>query len=123
MRNAILLFPLALMACGGSSSAPAAITLRPAGADPTSISLTGGSQLQFANADSIDHRIASSDCAELSSPDLPAGASFTATMGAGPKTCSFHDALQPSAASFQGTVSVQSSGGGMDAGYGNPYGH
>jgi plastocyanin len=121
MRNAILLFPLALVACGGSSSTPAAITLRPAGADPASITVMGGTQLQFANADSIDHRIASSDCSELGSPDLPAGASFTATMGAGPKTCSFNDALQPSAASFQGTVIVQSAGG-SDAGYGNPYG-
>ena len=122
MRFAILLVPLALMACGGSSSAPAAITLRPAGADPTSISVMGGVQLQFANADSIDHRIASSDCPELSSPTLPAGASFTATMGTGPKTCTFDDALQPSAAPFQGTVTVQSTPGGSDAGYGHPYG-
>src|SRR5712692_9713921 len=121
MRNAILLFPLALMACGGSSSAPAAITLRPAGADPASISVMGGAQLQFTNADSVDHRVASADCPELSSPTLPAGGSFTATMGAGPKTCSFDDALQPSAASFQGTVMVQSSavggGGGGNGGY------
>jgi hypothetical protein len=60
VRLAILLVPLTLMACDGSNSAPAAITLRPAGADPASISVTGGAQLQFANADSIDHRIASS---------------------------------------------------------------
>src|SRR5260370_21637196 len=102
MRNAILLFPLALMACGGSSSTPAAITLRPAGADPTSISLTGGSQLQFANADSIDHRIASSDCAELSSPDLPARASSTAPMAAGPKPGRFPAAPQPPPAPVHG---------------------
>ena len=117
---AILLVPLALAACG-SSSAPAAITLRPAGTDPSSISVLGGTLLQFANADTIDHRISSSDCPELSSPTLAAGASFTATVGAGPKTCAFDDALQPSAASFQGTVTVQPSGG-SDAGYGNPYG-
>jgi hypothetical protein len=122
MRIAILLVPLSLMACGGSSSAPAAITLRPSGADPTSISVMGGAPLQFANADSIDHRIASSDCPELGSPMLTAGASFTATMGAGPKTCGFYDALQPTAASFQGTVIVQPTAGGSDAGYGNPYG-
>jgi plastocyanin len=123
MRVATLFVPLALTACGGSSSTPAAITLRAAGADPTSISVTGGAQLQFANADSVDHRIASSNCPELGSPTLPAGASFTATMGAGPKTCTFDDALQPSSASFQGTVIVQSSAGASDAGYGNPYGH
>ncbi len=122
MRIAILLVPLALMACGGSNYTPVTITLRPAGADPTSISVMGGAQLQFANADSIDHRIASSDCPELSSPTLAAGASFTATMGTGPKTCTFDDALQPSAAPFQGTVTVQSTPGGSDAGYGHPYG-
>src|SRR5260370_22677373 len=115
VRIAIVLVRRALMAGGGSSSVPAAIALRPAGAAPTSISVMGGAQLQFANADSIDHRIASSDCAELSSPTLPAGASFTATMGAGPKTCSFDDALQPSAAPFQGTVTVQPSTGGRRA--------
>ncbi len=120
MRIAILFVPLALMACG-SSSAPSAITLRPAGADPNSISVTGGTQLQFTNADSVDHRVDSSDCPELSSPTLPAGGSFTATMGAGPKTCTFDDALQPSATSFQGTVMVQppavGSGGGGNGGY------
>jgi hypothetical protein len=122
VRLAILLVTLALVACGGSNPAPAAIILRAAGADPTSISVMGGAQLQFTNADSTDHRIASSDCPELGSPTLPAGGSFTATMGSGPKTCSFDDALQPSAAAFQGTVTVQSSGG-YDAGYyGNPYG-
>jgi plastocyanin len=123
MRMAILLAPLALMACGSSSSAAAAITLRPAGADPTSVTVTGGAQVQFANADSIDHRLASGDCPELTSSTISAGASFTATMGNGPKTCTFDDALQPSAAAFQGTVIVQSSMGANDAGYyGNPYG-
>jgi hypothetical protein len=122
MRTAILFVPFALMACGGSSSAPAAITLRSAGADPASISVMAGAQLQFTNADAVDHQVASTNCPELSSPTLPAGGSFTATMGAGPKTCSFDDALQPSAAPFQGTVMVQSSavgggGGGGGRGY------
>ncbi len=43
---------------------------------------------------------------------------------AGPKTCGFADALQPSAAAFQGTVYVgQSSSAGNDGGYGGMYGH
>ena len=80
MHKAILLFPLALAACGGSpsSSGPAMVSLR------------------------------------------AAGASFTATMGAGPKTCTFSDALMPGKTAFQGTVTVEQSSTG-DAGYGNPY--
>jgi len=121
VRIAILLVPLAA-ACGGAGAAPAAITLRPSGADPASITVVGGTQLQFANADSVDHRIASADCPELGSPTLAAGASFTAALGKGPKICRFVDALQPSAAAFQGTVTVESTAG-SDAGYyGNPYG-
>ena len=124
MSKALLITPLALAACGGSamSSGPAVVSLQAAGVNPSTISLMAGAQLQFINSDAIDHRIVSSECPELDSPTLAADASFTAMVGAGPKTCGFHDELQPSAASFQGTVIVQSSAGGPDAGYGNPYG-
>jgi hypothetical protein len=108
MRKVILLFPLALAACGGSSSSsgPAMISLQAAGANPSTVSVTAGSQVQFTNADTIDHQVASSNCSELGSPTLAAGASFTATMGPGPKTCAFADELQPGATAFQGTVFV-----------------
>ena len=122
MRKAILLLPLALAACGGESPMTAAtpvISLQAAGAAPAAIAVQGGAQLSFVNSDAVDHRIVSTDCSELSSPTLAAGATFTATLGTGPKTCSFGDALQPSAA-FQGTVSVQTAAVG---GTGNPYGY
>lgn len=124
MRKCFMMVLFGLAACGGheSTSAPATVSLQPAGANPLSISVMGGAQLRFINSDEIDHRVASSDCPELSSPTLAAGASFTATVGSGPKTCSFDDALLPSAAAFHGTVIVQSSTDGSDAGYGNPYG-
>ncbi len=123
MRKAILLFPLALAACGGSpsSSGPAMVSLRAAGINPSMISVMAGAQLQFTNEDAVDHQVASNDCSELSSPILAAGASFTATMGAGPRACAFSDALMPGKTAFQGTVTVQQSSTG-DAGYGNPYG-
>ena len=123
MRKAILLFPLALAACGGSpsSSGPAMISLRAGGVNPSMISVMAGAQLQFTNEDAVDHQVASNDCSELSSPILAAGASFTATMGAGPRTCAFSDALIPGKTVFQGTVTVQQSSIG-DAGYGNHYG-
>ena len=123
MRNPILLFPLALTACGGSlsSSGPAMVSLRAAGVNPSTISVMAGAHLEFINEDAVNHQVASNDCSELSSPILAAGASFTATMGAGPKTCAFSDALMPGETTFQGTVTVEQSSTG-DAGSGNPYG-
>jgi len=123
VHKAILLFPLALAACGGSpsSSGPAMVSLRVSGVNPSTISVMAGAQLQFTNEDTVNHQVASNDCSELSSPILAAGGSFTATMGAGPKTCAFSDALRPGETAFQGTVTVGQSSTG-DAGYGNPYG-
>ena len=123
MRKTILLFPFVLAACGGysSSSGPATVSLRAMGVNPSTISVMAGAQLQFTNEDTVEHRVASTDCSELNSPALAAGASFTATMGAGPKTCAFSDALLPGDTAFQGTVTVAQSSAG-DAGYRNPYG-
>ena len=120
MRNAILLFPFALLACGGSQTyyASSMVSLRGAGVSPSTVSLAGGTQLQFTNDDAADHRVISTDCAELNSPTLAPGASFSATMGAGPKMCAFSDALLPGNDAFQGTVTVQ-----QDPGSGNPYGY
>ena len=128
MRRAILLFPLALAACGGSSSSfvPAMVSLQAAGVNPSTVRVTAETQVQFINADTIDHQVASSNCSELDSPTLAAGASFTATMGPGPKTCAFADGLQPGASAFQGTVIVDQPSPGYaadDAGRGKPYGH
>ena len=74
MRKLFLLVPL--LACGGPAmnSAPAVVSLQAQGASPSSISVAGGTELQFRNSDAIAHRIDSSDCPELSSPELAAGA-------------------------------------------------
>ena len=127
MRKAILLFPLALAACGGSGSfVPAMVSLQAAGVNPSSVRVTAETQVQFINADTIDHQLVSSNCSELDSPALVAGATFTATMGTGPKTCAFADGLQPGATAFQGTVIVDQPAPGYAAGdpsRGSPYGH
>src|SRR5207248_6146171 len=94
MHKRMLLFPLALAACGGSPSSfgPAMVSLRAGGVTPSTISVMAGARLEFTNEDTVNHQVVSNDCSELSSPVLAAGASFTATMGAGPKTCTFSDA-------------------------------
>jgi len=96
------------------------VSLRAGGVTPSTISVMAGARLEFTNEDTVNHQVVSNDCSELSSPVVAAGASFTATMGAGPKTCAFSDALMPGKSAFQGTVTVQQSSTG-DAGYGNPY--
>jgi hypothetical protein len=103
---------LALAGCGGSGSSAAGnlFELRASGVSPQSISVSSGGQVRFINHDTADHQIASSACAELSSPRLAPDAGFTATLGTGPKTCGFDDALAPSAVSFQGTVNVAAPG-------------
>jgi hypothetical protein len=126
MRKAILLFPFALAACGGSSFVPAMVLLQPAGVNPSMVMVTAETQVQFINADTIDHQLVSSNCSELDSPTLAAGTTFTATMGTGPKTCAFADGLQPGATAFQGTVIVDQPAPGYAAGdpsRGSPYGH
>jgi hypothetical protein len=45
-------------------------------------------------------------CSELNGPMLAAGASFTAMMAATAETAEFHDQLNPTKASFEGTIMV-----------------
>ncbi len=123
MRAALLslVFLASVAACGGSSSfGGATITLSAAGLSAAAVSVPSAGQIKFVNDDTASHQIASSNCAELASGPLAHGASFIATLGAGPKTCSFNDGLNPSSASFQGSVTVAApgaGGGGGGAGY------
>ena len=112
MRMTILLAGLTFVACGGSGGGQPAIlmvNLTAAGASSTAISIGNGGQLQFVNQDTADHQIASTNCAELNSPRLTTGKSFTTTLNGGPKSCSFDDALNPGSAAFSGTVTVTAS--------------
>ncbi len=109
MRLVIALAAAVLAACGGSSkSSPAAVqvTLEAAGVVPASVNAGSGSQVHFINNDTAAHQIASTSCAELASPSLAGGKDFTATLGTGPKTCTFNDGLNPSSTAFGGTINV-----------------
>ena len=120
MRLALLFVPLALSACGGTSSGAAAqLQLTSAGASPNAITVPNGGQVRFINQDTVNHQIASPDCAELSSPQLSPKGDFLATLTGGPKTCTFKDGLNPTVTSFDGTVTVRApgTGGGGGGGY------
>ena len=118
MKAAIVLIAsLALAACGGSSSssqAPAEVDLTASGATAgggtVNISIPSGGQINFVNKDTASHQIASSDCSELNSSQLAQNQTFLATMVGGPKSCTFHDALNPAASPFTGNIAVTAPG-------------
>ena len=118
MRAALALLFLAVASCGSDSTAPS-VQLTAAGASPSTTSVNSAGTLRFVNQDTAAHQLSSSDCAELDSPKLAAGAEFIAQLGAGPKTCAYVDSLNPSATAFHGTVNVlaPNPGGGGGPGY------
>ena len=95
MRIAILLVPLALVACGGGSGGgvqPAVVNLSATSAAPVGFTIPTGGQINFVNRDTVAHQIASNNCPELtSSTAIAPGATFVATVTGGPKTCTFTD--------------------------------
>jgi len=119
MRAAILIMiPLAFfVACGGSGGSgtptgPFQVTLTSAGASPKSFTALSQAEVQFTNNDSVNHRISSSDCPEMSTPLLTPGMNATVMLGAGPKSCTFNDSLNPSNTAFQGSVNILAPGNG-----------
>lgn len=122
MRAAIPVSVVAILfsvACAGEDAVlPVEISLGAGGTTPSSTSVASGAALRFTNHDTIDHQIASTTCTELGSPTLAAGKSFTATLGVGPKTCTYKDGLHPTEAAFEGTVLVAAPAGGGGGGGG-----
>jgi len=119
MRTAILFVASLglLAACGGSGgsgtpSGPFPVTLTATGANPKTFQALSQAQVQFNNSDSAPHQITSSDCTQMSTPSIAAGANAIVTLPAGPMSCTFHDNLNPAAAGFQGSVSILAPGNG-----------
>jgi len=114
MRLAYLLVPLALVACGGSggggNQAPAEIDLTATGATAggtsVNISMPSGGQVHFVNKDTKPHQISSSNCTELNTaqlaPNVDSGLITVTTQA----TCTFSDSLNPSNATYNGTITV-----------------
>lgn len=117
MRNSLVCTLLALAAaCGGSSSsggggsAAVLITLSAAGLSPNAANAGSSASVHFVNSDAVAHQIASTSCPELATASIAAGKDAFVQLGAGPKTCSYDDALRPSATAFQGTINVAAPG-------------
>jgi plastocyanin len=112
MRIAILLVPLAMVACGGGggggNQAPARINLSATSAAPIGFTIPSGGQIDFVNQDTVAHQIASADCPELASPQIAPGATFSTTVTGGPKGCTFTDTA--GSHTFTGSFNVAPAG-------------
>jgi plastocyanin len=121
----------ALSACGGSSTSPssitvivrdggigpsgATITITAAGVNPSSVTITQGQGVTFVNNDNRSHEMASDPHPQHGS--CPSMENGLGTIGAGQTkiahafanagTCRFHDHLDASNQSLQGTIVVQ----------------
>jgi hypothetical protein len=112
MRTAILLIVTTVFvaACGGSGggtpSGPLDVNLTATGAAPNNFTALSQATLRFVNQDSVAHQIASTSCSGLATPSIAPGTNASATLPAGPTTCDFKDSLRPTAAAFQGNITV-----------------
>jgi hypothetical protein len=121
-RLAISLIAALFAACGGADKKPPqplTLTITAAGTTPKSATTRSSGELVLVNGDTVPHALQSdpaSPCAGLNSGALAAGHTWPTTLPAGPATCGFRDADQPSNAAFQGTIEVL--GPGLDPGGG-----
>ncbi|HET9594503.1 MAG TPA: hypothetical protein VFP65_02930 [Anaeromyxobacteraceae bacterium] len=98
-RVALAVAAAALAGCGGmGSSGPASptFTLSASGLAPRSAEVMSEGCVSFQNSDAVAHQMEADDpraCSELVQPQpLAPGATWTACMPMGPRTCAFHDA-------------------------------
>jgi hypothetical protein len=67
--------------------------------------------------DTVNHQIASMTCPDLDTPVLTPGMDSLRPMLNGPLSCSYDDALNAAATTFDGSVTVNAPGQGGGAGY------
>jgi hypothetical protein len=101
---------------GGGDGTSATVTVSAAGLTPRSVEVMSEGCLLFRNTDAVAHQMQADDgamCSELmQAQPLAPGATWTACMSMGPKTCSFRDVLADAAAAgaqgspFAGTIQV-----------------
>ena len=114
-RVALAVAAAALAGCGGmGSSGPASptFTLSASGLSPRSVEVMSEACVSFQNSDAVAHQVQADDpsaCSELvQAQPLAPGATWTACMPAGPRTCGFHDASAAAApaSAFAGAIQV-----------------
>jgi hypothetical protein len=108
-RAALAVAALALAGCGGmgGEGASPTFTLSATGLRPRSVEVMSEACLSFQNEDSVAHQVQADDpsmCSELvqAQPLVP-GATWTACVSMGPKTCTFHDGSTSAAGGAQGS--------------------
>jgi hypothetical protein len=121
MRKALVVLSLLLatVSCGDDNTEPspnptdATITITAAGINPQSVTINSGGRITFINNDSVNHQPSSNphpvhtDCPGLNMNVISPGSSATSQALTTRRSCGFHDHLNDTVASLQGTVTVQ----------------
>jgi len=126
MRFVIMLAAVALVACGGSSTAPGAGGTTPpvqtntvtitaqGGASPLHIVVNQGTRVLFINNDTRAHDMTSdahpahTDCPEINQVGLlqPGERRETGNLNT-VRTCGFHDHINPGTANLRGSITIR----------------
>lgn len=98
----------------GTPDPATTITITASGASPRTLTVPRGSQITFINNDSVVHQMYSdphpehTDCPEFDSVgQLAPGRSRQTNNLVTPRTCRFHDHLNASNSSLQGSIVIQ----------------
>ena len=100
---------------GGGGTSGATVTITAAGVNPATVTVALGQTVTFVNNDNRTHEMASDPhpqhgtCPgiEAGLGSLAAGQTRTTRIMANSGTCRYHDHLNDSASSLQGTINVQ----------------
>lgn len=120
-RLPVLLFTAACMAACGKDAAPgpsvtpaATITITASGVNPSTVTVTRGSQVEFVNNDSRAHQMSSDphpdhqDCPEINAVGFlsPGQRRQTGNLNTA-RNCGFHDHDRPNDAGLRGTIVIR----------------
>jgi plastocyanin len=95
---------------GGTAVETTTVTITGAGVSPKAIIVNAGAKITFVNNDSKTHEPSSNphpshtQCPELNVGSLGPGESRETSAAVGGRTCGYHDHLDPSNGSLQGSV-------------------
>ena len=98
---------------GGTRVETDTITITSTGVSPRDIIVNSGTTVKFVNNDSASHEPSSNphpahtDCPALNVGIVSAGATGTSAPMPSGRTCGFHDHLNPTTGSLQGSVQVR----------------
>ena len=125
IRLAIIAVALCLPACGSDSGSPmtpspgtgpvgATVTITASGSSPKAVTVNVGEVVMFVNSDTRPHQMASdphpahTDCPPINAVSTLSPGQSRSTANLTPaRTCGYHDHIDPTNTSLQGTITIR----------------